>query len=315
MRAIFVLGLDRDLLKTIETKEQLDALVREQKRKLAQQLADATVERVAEMVDRLVIRPLEDLPGEMPEIAQLRADVEKWEQDHVGQPQWYQTVPGKGETIGFVGVQAATQTEALMQALERKQRGLEERAARLGATELASKQDLEKLDAQRTKLETRMQKLLPEWLDELVSADQMLQLYPLALIALLAAIGLRAFVVRTHYVVVRGGHESPEVSSSDPAVSSLWTLVYRGPVATLFTASAYLGAIGIAWWYFDGGCRLLLAWLASPPDMAWELNRLVNPGIRLLGHLMFFISAAAVPTVLIRERGAALQRRAARKNE
>ena len=206
-------------------------------------------------------------------------------------------------------VQTDAQTDALLQALEGKEKGLEERVASLGAAELARELDIEKLDAQQEKLETRMQKLLPEWLQELVSADQMLQLYPLALMGLMAAIGLQAFLVRSHYVVVRSGHESPDLAVQDPAVSSLWTLVYRGPVATVLTAGIYLSALGIVWLYFDGGCRLLRDWLASQPDTGWEFNRMASPGIRFFGHLLFLIAAALVPMVLAQARATTLRQR------
>lgn len=303
-QAIFALGLDREAVEACRTHDDLTALIEGQKRKVGQQLADAAVERVAEMVDGLVIAPLEALPGEMPEVAKLRSDIHKWEQEHLGQPQWYQTVPSKGATIDIVGNQANAQTDALMQALEAKQKRVEERIATLAAAELASKQDIEKLDAQCEKLQTRLQRLLPEWLQELVSADQMLELYPLALVGLLVAIGTRAFLVRSHYTVVRSGHELPELSADDPAVSSLWTLVYRGPTATLITAGAYLGAIGIVCWYFDSGCRLLADWLTTEHDTVWGLVTQSTSSIRVFGHLAFASAALLILTVLIRDRSA-----------
>jgi len=197
----------------------------------------------------------------------------------------------------------------LVQAFERKEKWLESQIADLGDKESTSKQEIDELDGQRDKLETRMQKLLPEWLQELVTADEMLQLYPITLMGLLAAIGLQAFLVRSHYLVVRSGFESQDLPVQDPAVSSLWTLVYRGRVATALTAGVYLLGLGVIWFYFDRGSRLLRDWLASAPDSAWGFSRLTSPGIRFFGHSMFVLAAACVVMILLRERAAVLHKR------
>jgi hypothetical protein len=308
LRAILILALDIDSVKAAKTDQQFATLLERQRAKQLQTFADETVKRVAHSVDELVIKPLEDLPGDMPEISKLRADITQWERDHIGAPEWYETVSGKGATIAIVGNQATQQTDALMRAFSKKETMLEQHLAELSSDELVHKQKIEELAAQGAKLETRMQKLLPEWLQELVSADQMLQLYPVALLGLLLGIGLHAFRVRTHYLVVRDSYEYPELSVQDPAVSSLWTLVYRGPRATTLTASAYLASIGILWCYFYRGSRLLGDWLTSSQSTAWGLSKVAVPWTTTLGHLVFTLAALSVIVVLIRERANALKR-------
>ena len=153
-------------------------------------------------------------------------------------------------------------------------------------------------------IQRKMQELLPDWLRGLVSPEEMLQLYPLVLLGLIALIGFKVGLVRHHYLVVREGQRLQGLALHDAAVSSLWTLVYRGVPGTVATGAVYLGGIALLWWLFEHGSGLTAAWLAGHPSTAWAATKSWLPVVRWLGRVAFAAGFVAVAMMLVRDYAA-----------
>jgi len=313
VQAATTLRLDADRIRAAGSAGNFPQLVGEQTQRRVQEEADDKARRIFDRVNEDFIQPLERLLREDPEagkvfpamapmLARTRADMDQWVRQHLGKRIWYETIQQKDQELSELTAFLRQRQEAFaglvreqQKALEPKVKALAERQQTVQAQEAGIRKALAELN-------DKMQKLLPDWLRDLLSPEEMLQLYPLVLLGLVAVMGFKVGLIRHHYLVVREGKMIADVALRDGAVSSVWTLIYRGPLGTAATCAMYLGGIAMLWWLFERGSSLAAYWLAGKSSAAWAAAERWLPVVHWLGRVMFVTSAAGIVGTIVRDR-------------
>jgi hypothetical protein len=297
VQAVTVMGLDPERLAGASPGE-FRRLLEERLPLRAQEEADEKVRRIFQRVSAEVILPLERLLREEPgaagvlpalpaTLAQTRSDMEQWLRQHLGNHEWFRTIRGKDQELGELTESLRRRQDALLTLVQDQQKRLEPRRKALAERQQQTQAQAAAIGRALADLNVKMQKLLPDWLRDLVLPEEMLQLYPLILLGLTGVIAVKAGLLRRHYLVVREGKRLGGLALRDGAVSSLWTLVYRGALGSAATCAMYFGGTALLWWLFERGSSLAAHWLSAQPAAAWPGVRDWLPVIRWLGRGLF----------------------------
>lgn len=225
-------------------------------------------------------------------------DLMDWTDKHIHDTTWAKTIDGKNEAFSALDRLFGK----LDQTVESVENDLLELDEDLAATQERLEQELQDaknketgVDESIVHIDERMRTLLPSWLSDLITLDEFVQVFPVAGFA----IGLWGFYavrrVRGHYLVVRKFQRSEGIDITDPSLSSLWTLVYRGRGATMATLFAYIAAIGAAGYLFYHGCSDLSRWHGVSDVASSPLAVGILPWVRWLGILLL----VAMPFVVL----------------
>ena len=308
-----LLGLERDRLVDVTSDEPAwRRYLDERLQRQIQQTADDKVRRIVERVNKAVIEPLElSLPAGgdpaaqgtlRPQIASLRAEMDRWAHEHIGNRGWYETIQQKDRELGQLTASLRSRQVTFGTLLRGEQQALERKKSDRDRREGQAKTDVAAIESAQGRLGTEMERLLPDWTRGLLSIEEMLQLYPLALLGLVTVVAVKAALVRHHYLVVREGYQAQD--KNDAAMSSLWTLVERGPLGTALTALVYLGGSALVWWLFERGCGLAQVWFLAHPSASWGWVAAWLLPIRWAGRLTFTTVLVGVPVILLKDRAA-----------
>jgi len=314
-QAASVLQLDADRIMAADSSGTFRRLLEEQWGRRVQAEADDKVRRIFQRVNEDFLQPLERLLREDPEAARLlpampsmlartRSDMDQWVRQHLGNRAWYETIQQKDQELSELTGFLRQRQEAFIGLVREQQKTLEPKKSMLADRQQQVLVQAAGIGRALEDLNRKMQELLPDWLRGLVSPEEMLQLYPLVLHGLIALIGFKVGLVRHHYLVVREGQRLQGLALHDAAVSSLWTLVYRGVPGTVATGAVYLGGIALLWWLFEHGSGLTAAWLAGHPSTAWAATKSWLPVVRWLGRVAFAAALVGVAMMLVRDHAA-----------
>ncbi len=305
VQAASILHLDADRIRSAGSPGDLRRLVEEQTHRRVQEEADDKVRRVFQRVNEDFIQPLERLLREDPEattafpamapmLVRTRSDMDQWVRQHLGNRTWYETIQQKDQELSELAAFLRQRQEAFTGLVREQQKALEPKKKDLAERQQRVQAQAAGIGKALADLNEKMQKLLPDWLRDLVLPEEMLQLYSLVLLGLVAVMGFKVGLIRHHYLVVREGKTLSDVALRDGAVSSVWTLVYRGSLGTATTCAMYLGGIAMLWWLFERGSSLAGHWLAGQPSAAWAATNRWLPVVHWLGRLVFAASTIGV---------------------
>jgi Fe2+ transport system protein B len=302
-----------DTLQTVKTsisnrpwREEKEKLIRKYARMNAegspdweqyQEEADKTVSQIGMMVLDLVNRPFEAFIADehlgrvMPRLANELNDlpgvVDDWTQNNKGK-RWYVTRDQKEATVQALSSDLDYQLNIISNAIDSEQPNLENKRKDLKAQiealvemKVAEKQKLpEKLDAE-------MKKILPKWIIGIITAEQ-LMLYPFLIIGFVIYTFVIAFDLARHY---RGMATELDIPDEDvSALSSIWTLTYRGRIGTLKTAGIYIGFIVLMWYFFENGFVIYRKYQNTESEM------LVNSAVQ---NIALWVGRLVLLSVLI----------------
>ena len=291
-------GSDSVALTSAPDRESLEKRLIELYRDKVQEAADRAVANIERSVAEHVVKPAEQLDAS-PERARKMADafsreLEKWSSEIRGNDDWFQSVRSKNKELDALTSLLRDRQVEFLRPVQVKLRALEK--AKKPLAQKAKKLETEQGDlvVQIDSLEDRLEKILPAWARGLVSAPEMLQLFPFVLIVLVAYVSYRVRSVRAHYLIVRGSHEPPDLSFRDAGMSSVWTLVWRGRFGTTLTLLLYVGGGAVVWWLFEHGVGQLTTWLGTGPADV-HLSR------GLVARMIFCLAMLGSTVVLIRE--------------
>ncbi|MGH7391179.1 MAG: hypothetical protein ACREM3_17230 [Candidatus Rokuibacteriota bacterium] len=304
-----LLGLQADRLAGVASPQAFRQLLDEQLQRRIQEAADDKVRRIVERVNEAVIQPVERLvsaePGATevirPGLASLRAEMDRWAREHIGSRAWYETIQQKDRELRELTESLRVRQAAFDGLVKAQEEALKARERARAERQRRAEAQVAGIEKVQARLRTEMQKLLPDLIGGFVSVEEILQLYPLALLGLVGVVAFKAGLVRHHYLVVREGYRARTAPTRDAAMSSLWTLVDRGPLGTAVTAVVYLGGTVLCWWLFERGCGLTQAWLPGHPEATWGWIAAWLPAVRWVGRLVFGTLLIAVPVLLVRD--------------
>lgn len=298
---------------------ELSALLEQRLKAAAQERADATVNEIAELVRNRVVGPLERLLGDseqtqlgqalVPIVQRLEDGMMAWNRALLADAHWYRTVARKDSVVRGLNEELETYQRdfrrASTAARERLSASIGERKRLLRVIK-AEIQALEKTTAHLAEV---LDTALPEWIRGFVSPQQMIQLYPPALVLLVIVLVFKTGRARRHFLTVRDHRYPDGAYRQDAALSSTWTLVYRGVTGTLVTAVAFIGCALLLLWFFEGGTAAALEWFANHPGTGWADSRSWLERLRPVGWILMLGAACAAVLVLLVDGRAALRAR------
>lgn len=212
----------------------------------AQAEADQTVHLIAAKVRTEVLEPLRaavtetgisGIPAEHP--AHMQAVIDDWERQMIGQ-RWYHTQERKEQTIAELGTTLETLQAEARKLLAELQRSLD--AARNDA-ERSRAALARAIEAERQEMQQALDEAIPAWAKGLMSVERMVPLYPWILVALGVFLTASALMAARHYHAMAKSEGWSREDRSDPLLTSLWTLTWRGTMGTAVTVFCYLAVL------------------------------------------------------------------------
>ena len=143
-------------------------------------------------------------------------------------------------------------------------------SASVDAAEERLIQDLEQLEkeevAEKAKLDvlnTKMQSAMPTWARNLITVEQMVQMFPLIVFGFAFYLLYSGLSLTRHHEVIAHARQWTDEDNRDPLYSAPWTLIYRGGMGTATTIALYAGVFVVSWTFIKIGGDILLEWLGT----------------------------------------------------
>ncbi len=298
----------------------------------ADEAADRAIEDAAEAMRGSVVAPIRrhlsenpQLAARVPELTDALDSVEEqltlWKARLVADGAWYSTVSGKGDTMVDLkramarGPQVPSAPEGWLdrcqQLIQHQERSTAARMAALAEARVESDAEIAAEQTRLAALGDKLKAILPKWIGELISPQELLRLYPPATLVLLGAVAACAWRLRTTFVSLRRAARTEEIELDEIAESSTWTLARRAHAATLVTLTVHLGGIVVLWLFFSYGTGLSAASSEANTRAIFEtpdsiIDSLIGPAaipsFTIAGHLAFALAVVLVVLTLIRDK-------------
>ncbi len=272
-----------------------------------QKEADNTIRAIGAQVDDMVVIPLngfflnhpqasELMPELYTELKILPRTIQNWVDQNLGK-RWYRTLDSKRDRVESLSRSLEIKLDTIHSKISLGRPNLvkKRKELRKEITRLENEADIQAKEELLITLETRMEKILPEWIRGLISIHQMIQYYPLIILGLAMYVIAISLSLNSHYQAISTIRKITKTDKIDPVFSSLWTLTYRGRFGTILTIISYVGFISIMWILFEMGSDIFAKWLIEKDGDFIGTNGLMI--IRWIGR---FALIAAVCFVTIR---------------
>jgi len=302
--AIRTLRVSPDELLDIATFRERDTFLYEQLQARAQEEAQHILNAVTRAVRGEVVAPLRKALStlEALELAQisesfgeLETTLAEWKSSHEADTGWYQTVAAKGEAIDDLGQSIGNVLASTSAALNQQSVAvLKERADTSRRLERVENKR-ETLKESKAHLQSRLDSVMPSWAAGIVTAHELIQIFPMLLILLVIALGYNVWMVRDHFLLSR-------ISGVDVIpykAASLWTLVQRGGFRTLTSLVVFLGGLGILWFNYERAAILMTRWAALDGSEPWMFTGWISEAAPWIGRTVFLAAASAVVLTLL----------------
>jgi len=266
-----------------------------------QREADNTVKKIGEMVLELVGAPFENflkdksfvknLPELSEELTQLPDIVSDWTEENRGR-RWYLTLSAKEATVQLLTADLERQVRNISREIKNAQPMIDSKKAIL-TNQIAQlvNQIAEEEQKLPEKMDAEMKKILPNWIGGIITGNQMM-LYPFIIVGIVIYTIFIAFELTRHYQYMIAGLKVSDEVGSDGALSSLWTLNYRGRTATIITISIYVGFILVMWRFYEHGYIVFNEWQETETDRLF--SDVGNSIVLWLGRFVFLFAALLV---------------------
>jgi hypothetical protein len=266
-----------------------------------QKEADSTVSVIGSLVLQKVSKPLNKfltnpsydklMPKLTIELNALPQVVEQWTNENHGNI-WYRTPHDKEATVHELTSELEDQLEKISLAINQEQPNLKDEENKLKA-KIVQLNEMKAEEEKKLpeKLDAEMKKILPNWISGIISVKQ-LMLYPFVIIVIVCYVSIVAFALTRHYCFMASSLNIENDESSDSALSSLWTLTYRGRIGTLLTLTTYIIFIISMWFFYEEGFRIFNTWLTTEPNRI--LNYDVLQTVHWMGRLILISSLIAI---------------------
>jgi hypothetical protein len=277
-----------------------------------QQEANDTINRIAELLQKNILQPLQQstvgimsdpdnrdaLVREVDSLEQFIAD---WKNEYINK-NWYRTIDRKDITMYQL-------TESLNQRLGAFSDVVKRELMTVNTAMLAADKELKTLNAKIEMeadklqlLDDELQKILPEWLRGLIRIEQVIQLLPATLlVAAVFVVGPGVSLTR-HYEIYSSGKKFTREITEDPGMSTTWTLIYSGLTGTIMTKTAYTVFIILSWLLFEESMTLLLEWLSIDASTAWISSHGFWAAFLWLSRAVFVLLLAYIFIILKSKR-------------
>ena len=294
------------------SKEEWKTLLKTKMSKLPQEMADRAINNTVKAVKLHAINPVRDIiedkdySGEntlfeklTDQMEGLETQLRSWIEENLGHNTWFQTLETKNSEINRI-----TRTLDKWQREFQTSIGAIKQVIQVDKSKLLSQQkiirsEINNNEAEQKRLETELETILPNWLQGFIDIKEIFQLYPLALIGITGFLGFKANLLRHHFFVIRQGLIPKSLVESDASASSVWTLIYRGPLGTAITGLTYLIIILLFWNLFETGTALTEKWLTYNGEEAWPLIKEQSDIVLWMGRLFLLAGLLGIAISLL----------------
>lgn len=258
-----------------------------------QQTADATIRTISDLLREEILAPLEatqPVRGPRPlssQIEDLRKFVTVWEQGYLGR-RWYGTLSEKDAAIYELTQSLDGRLYEFASVLRSEQLRITTDRKRLEELRGALENDIDREAEKLKELDKRMQRILPQWIQGLLTIEEMVQLFPVILLMLVLYVFGTALFLTRHYEYAMDRIDLSERERKNRSASSIWTLTDRGHLGSTLTISVYLAFIAATWIFFEWGCLILGEWLATDGKGAWISSERGFQALQWIGRTALF---------------------------
>jgi hypothetical protein len=243
-----------------------------------QDQADATMHTIGKMLREQILKPLRNsmaAPGQAQDLGNLNNAVttlgrfiDGWESHYIGK-NWYQTLNRKEATMLDLTKELNRRLSDFSAVIEHELQSVKQAREAVNAQLQTLNSTIVSEGDKLKDIEKELQAILPTWLRGLVTTEQVIQLLPVFLLGAAIYVFYIGLGLTRHYQIYVAGKEFKQGVTTDPAMSSIWTLIARGRYGTLLTMTAYVVFFVLVWGRFEKSVGLLLQWIAIDPGKAW----------------------------------------------
>ncbi len=294
------------------SKEEWKTLLSTKIHKLPQEMADGAIKNTVKGVKLHAINPVRDIiedknySGEntlfeklTDQMEGLETQLRNWTEENLGHNTWFQTLETKDSEINRITLTLDKWQREFQTSIGAIKQVIQAEKSKLLKQQKITRSEINNNEAEQKRLETELETILPNWLQGFIDIKEIFQLYPLALMGITGFLGFKANLLRHHFFVIRQGLIPRSLVEKDASASSVWTLIYRGPLGTAITGLTYLIIILLFWNLFETGTGLTEKWLTYNGEEAWPFIK-EQPGFVLwLGRLFFLISLIGIVISLL----------------
>lgn len=244
--------------------------------------ADDTIRKIGKMLRVQILDPLRhsmDVPGQAQDLGNLNNEIttlsnfiDGWEHHYIGK-NWYQTLNLKEATMLDLTrdlnrrlSEFSTVIGRELQSVKLSREAVNAQLQKLNSTMAAEGDKLKEI-------EKELQSILPGWLRGLITTEQVIQLLPLFLLGSAIYVFAIGLGLTRHYQIYAAGRDFQQGITTDPSMSSTWTLITRGRYGTLLTIAAYVVFFLLVWALLEKALDLLLEWISIDASKAWIASR------------------------------------------
>ena len=298
-------------LSFVISREEWKTLLNTKISNLPQKMADRAITETVEGVELHAINPVRGIIGDKDysgktaifekltgQIEGLETQLRNWKEENLGHNTWFQTLDAKDSEIRRITSTLDRWQRDFQTSIGAKKQMIQEEKSELLIQQVITKAEIKKNEAEQKRLETELKTMLPDWLRGFIDIKEIFQLYPLALIGIIGFLGFKATLLRHHFFVIRQGLIPNSLVEKDTSASSVWTLIYRGPLGTIITGLTYLVIILLFWNLFETGTALTEKWLTYNGEEAWPFIKEQSGFVLWLGRLIFLVGLIGIATSL-----------------
>ena len=294
------------------SKEEWKTLLSTKIRKLPQEMADRAIKDTVKGVELHAINPVRDIIEDKDysgknalfekltdQMEGLETQLKNWAKKNLGHKSWFQTHETKDSEIDRITTTLERWQREFQTSIGSIKQMIQVEKSKLLKQQESTRAEINNNEAEQKRLETELETMLPNWLQGFIDIKEIFQLYPLALMAIIGFLGFKAYLLRHHFFVIRQGLIPESLVEKDASVSSVWTLIYRGPLGTTITGLTYLSIILLFWNLFETGTALTEKWLIFNGEEAWPFIIEQSGFVLWLGRLFFLVSLIGIAISLL----------------
>lgn len=265
----------------------------------AQAEADKTIRNITGILRNDIAGPLEKVLTAHPEartvlpeiggkIDDLKNFTDKWEAEHIDK-RWFRTLDEKNYEMERLTDELDTRMRKLSTTIFQTSEDLGKQIEK-GTREIADLTNA--ISEANIQLNDILNRFFPDWINGIINVQQMTQVFPVILVALLLYLAWLVGSLSLHYANVARELHFEGDSGTDVAMSSIWTLADKGLRGKVFTLVIYCAIVAVVWFFFERGTIILRWWVSLPKDEPTILNPADVETVKWTGRIIFSVLVA-----------------------
>jgi hypothetical protein len=240
--------------------------------------ANETIKQIADLIHAAIVEPLtvivkgDGVSDDLASLPKMVADaIEEWERGKLN-TKWYYRVASKEQAMDEVKdilLELRSQSKQIVQGAKLK---IGEQTKPLENKLVEVRRKEKKISVS---IQAALDDALPSWAGKLILAKTIVLFYPWILVGLAVYLVGSAVNASRHFHGMADEKGWTAEERSDPLMSSMWTLTFRGAMGTAITLGVYSWVLLCLWYCF---------YLSQQYAQVEFITRLLNPGESQIGQ-------------------------------